>query len=78
MLTIQEWIREVDDLRRTDELLAHGAWHGYLAPGDGGPMRGGYLLVRWARPTVAVSHDLRDVAVSTARVIETAIMADGA
>lgn len=73
-MTTSEWIAHVDRLRESDDLLARGAWHGYTdAPGGGAPMRGRYYLVRWASPTVAVSHDDRDVLVGLAHAIERAV-----
>lgn len=76
-MTIQDWIRHVDRLREKDDLLAQGYWHGYTAgraiESGSAPMRGEYYLVRWARPTVAVSHDDRDEVVRLARLIEEAI-----
>jgi hypothetical protein len=74
-LSVQDWIREVDELRKGDELLARGYWHGYRdAPGASSrPMRGKYYLVRWEEPTIAVSHDFRDEVVRLARVIEAAL-----
>jgi hypothetical protein len=73
-ITVQDWIREVDALRANDELLARGYWHGYRdLEGSGTPMRGKYYLVRWGRPTVAVSHDVREEIIRLAREIERAI-----
>lgn len=74
-MTIQDWIRHVDQLRIEDEFLERGYWHGYLASEERSPapMRGYYYLVRWAQPTVAVSHDDPDEVIRLARAIEEAI-----
>ncbi len=69
-----EWIAEVDRLRESDELLQRGAWHGYTdREGGAAPMRGTYYLVRWARPTVAVSSDSTNEVLAAARAIESAL-----
>jgi hypothetical protein len=74
-MNINDWIGHIDGLRREDELLAVGEWHGYLREfGSGGPLRGNYVLVRWRTPTVLVSHDDPDECVKLARRIERAAM----
>lgn len=73
-MTTSEWIAHVDQLRESNDMLARGHWHGYTSsPGGGAPMRGEYFLVRWAQPTVAVSHDDRSVLISLATDIERAV-----
>lgn len=70
---VSDWISHVDAQRRCDDLLAAGAWHGYLNAEGGGPMRGRYFMVRWATPTVCVSHDEPQVTLDLARRIEEAL-----
>jgi hypothetical protein len=67
-----QWIGHVDDLRNRGGLLAFGEWHGYTTDPmhDGPPMRGYYYLVRWAKPTIAVSHDDPAEVVELAKSIE--------
>jgi hypothetical protein len=74
-VNVNEWINRIDRLRREDELLAAGEWHGYLSEfGSPPPMRGRYVLARWRHPTVLVSHDDPDEAVKLARRIERTAM----
>lgn len=75
--TLNEWIARIDRERLTDTLLRRGAWHGYTAAARGeAPMRGEYFIVRWARPTVAVSHDDPDECLRLAGIIERALAAE--
>jgi hypothetical protein len=74
--TVQEWIRYIDECRKTNVHLARGHWHGYMdAPGGAAPMRGRYYLVRWETPTVAVSHDDWSLLIGLASTIEEAFVA---
>jgi hypothetical protein len=71
---VQDWIRQVNDLREGDPLLARGHWHGYTENYAAfTPMRGHLYLVRWNQPTVAVSHDDPEEVVRLARAIEAAL-----
>lgn len=77
-MNTSKWIAYVDSLHREDEWLARGEWHGYTDPaGVSTPMKGTYYLVRWASPTVAVSHDDRESALALARLVERALAASG-
>lgn len=72
--TAARFIGIVDDLRMTDPLIGRGGWRGYKSNSDAaGPMRGAYTLVRWTRPTIAVSHDSSTEVIRLAQVIEEAI-----
>jgi hypothetical protein len=75
MITVSEWIAQIDHLRTENERLARGHWHGYLAPPEQGvaPMRGAFYLVRWKEPTVAVSHNDRAEVIRLACAIEEAL-----
>lgn len=77
-MNTNEWIAHVDALRREDDALAAGEWHGYThaMSGEAPPMRGRYYLVRWVKPTVAVSHDDPDELLDLARIIERALRAE--
>lgn len=80
-MTTDEWITHIDAERErrsgsTDNApLAAGDWHAYGNSFSSGnsPMHGRYVLVRWADPTVAVSHDDPEEAKRLARLLEAAL-----
>lgn len=69
-MSVAQWVRHVDALRQRGGLLATGEWHGYTASVGEAPMRGYYYLVRWVKPTIAVSHDDPVEVVELAKSIE--------
>jgi hypothetical protein len=75
-VTTEQWITRIDAARREDEWLRRGEWHGYTNPGgSGAPMKGLYYLVRWASPTIAISHDEPANVLALARLVEQALIA---
>lgn len=72
VMTTPEWVRTVDARRRDDDLLARGEWHGYLNDGSM-VVRGRFILLRWARPSIVVAHDNVEALFELARTIERAV-----
>lgn len=79
------WIAAVDAARASDNLLAAGDWHGYIAteeplalPDATRPMKGRFCLIRWRTPTIAVSTDSEDATIAAAKLIERALRGDDA
>jgi hypothetical protein len=74
-MNLTEWQQRVDGLRIIDPLMKRGAWHGFLNTDKlaGGPVHGGFALVRWNLPSVVVAHDDPTEAVRLAGVLEQAL-----